>query len=251
MSVQSLTPEQVVDLRKNKVSWREIGERSGISGQRAQQLYNGLMEMPPEEIAELRQSILDYLHEYGPLSKQEVKQQFSLRTVRSIMALGIPDHYLVPGTPSRGSRMPFAETFMVSCLQRAAQDLGVTEMSATMYAKWRSELSSPESVLSVPGINLRYSWREACRLAGLGSGKPRRTGYHRSWTADDALAWVSKYVMECLDTGSVATYSGYDVWQRQHKNAPCGSMVRRIIRLPWRTIVEQSAGHSFAEGKVG
>jgi hypothetical protein len=242
--------EKAIDLRNSNAPWREIGALSGITGQRAQQLYSDLVGYTPEEITNLRAEIVKYLEEYGPLTRDFVVNHFKLPSKRSLRAFEISAFYFLPDTPKKNNRTRFSDAFMVKCLKRAAEDLGVEELSAMAYMQWRDSLgTSSNTVLSVPGINLRYSWREACAMAGLKSGRPRRTGYPRMWTVEDVLRWVSTYVEWCMARDMTTTYANYDIWQRNYSGAPCGSMIRRIAKKPWRGIVEESAGYASYDVK--
>jgi hypothetical protein len=70
------------------------------------------------------------------------------------------------------------------------------------------------------------SWIEACRLAGVESGKAVRNNYTRAHSEEDMLSFVASYLADPRTNGSA---EGYEAWQRNVDGAPSLSLVRQRV----------------------
>lgn len=70
------------------------------------------------------------------------------------------------------------------------------------------------------------SWIEACRLAGVESGKAVRNNYTRVHSREDMLGFVASYLADPRTNG---TAEGYEKWQRKVDGAPSLSLIRQRI----------------------
>lgn len=70
------------------------------------------------------------------------------------------------------------------------------------------------------------SWKEACRLAGVESGKAARDNYTRAHSREDMLGFVASYLADPRTNG---TAEGYEKWQRKVDGAPSLSLIRQRI----------------------
>jgi len=70
------------------------------------------------------------------------------------------------------------------------------------------------------------SWIEACRLAGVESGKAVRTNYTRAHSEEDMLGFVASYLADPRTNGSA---EGYEKWQRNVEGAPSLSLIRQRL----------------------
>ena len=85
-------------------------------------------------------------------------------------------------------------------------------------------------------VQLFGSWTEACRSVGVASGEPLRKHYERTWTADDLLVFVERYLRD-------TTYRGashqFDVWRstvNSTQKVPSLGTVRNIVGGTWNDI---------------
>jgi hypothetical protein len=70
------------------------------------------------------------------------------------------------------------------------------------------------------------SWMEACRLAGVESGKAVRDNYTRAHSEEDMLGFVASYLADPRTNGSA---EGYEKWQRKVDGAPSLSLIRQRL----------------------
>jgi hypothetical protein len=70
------------------------------------------------------------------------------------------------------------------------------------------------------------SWIEACKLAGVESGKAVRDNYTRAHSEEDMLGFVASYLADPRTNGSA---EGYEKWQRNVEGAPSLSLIRQRL----------------------
>jgi len=70
------------------------------------------------------------------------------------------------------------------------------------------------------------SWIEACKLAGVESGKAVRDNYTRAHSEEDILGFVASYLADPRTNGSA---EGYEKWQRKVEGAPSLSLIRQRL----------------------
>jgi Homing endonuclease associated repeat len=70
------------------------------------------------------------------------------------------------------------------------------------------------------------SWKEACKLAGVESGKVVRNNYTRAHSEEDMHGFVASYLADPRTNGSA---EGYEKWQRNVDGAPSLSLIRQRI----------------------
>ena len=85
-------------------------------------------------------------------------------------------------------------------------------------------------------VQLFGSWTAACNAVGVSSGEPLRNNYERTWTKDDLLVFVERFLRE-------PTYRGashqFDVWRSTVNGAekvPSLGTVRNIVGGTWSDI---------------
>ncbi|MEY4996236.1 MAG: hypothetical protein RLZ67_961 [Actinomycetota bacterium] len=85
-------------------------------------------------------------------------------------------------------------------------------------------------------VQLFGSWTSACHAVGVSSGEPLRNNYERTWTKDDLLVFVERFLRD-------ATYRGashqFDVWRATVNGAekvPSLGTVRNIVGGTWSDI---------------
>jgi hypothetical protein len=142
----------------------------------------------------------------------------------------------------------FSDEKLIEYLRLCAQSLGVSQLSGNAYDDFaRRQTLTPEVWPTMQTMMIRFgSWREACQIAGLSSGRPLQH-YVQDFPPARCRAYVDEYVLEMLQLGSKPTFSSFCDWSK--KNAgPSGATVRNRIG-PWSealatSLVRVDRGHS-------
>lgn len=84
-------------------------------------------------------------------------------------------------------------------------------------------------------VQLFGSWTSACAEAGVRSGEPLRRHYSRTWTREDALGYVSAFLLEPEYRGAS---NRYDQWRatRGPSSAPSLGTVRNVCGSRWNDV---------------
>lgn len=237
---------QVAQWREEGLTWREVGRRLGVSGQRANQLFSkeirggGPAARRAQDLDALRKKVGEYLESYGPLPREVVAEEFTI-TPKHLAELQLPAHFFV-AAKQKASERHFSDSQIHDSLNLAAASIPGSVLTAGAYSAWASQFPTGTHI-SLPGIYLRGSWRDACAAAGVACGEPRRS-YDRRWDVTDVLEIVAEFVELCFEQQVTATYHRYDLEQRQHEDWPSGSTLRKLMGVGWAQIIQMSAAHS-------
>ena len=85
-------------------------------------------------------------------------------------------------------------------------------------------------------VQLFGSWTAACTSVGVASGEALRRNYERTWTAEDLLAFVERYLRDPVYRGASHQF---DVWRATVNGAekvPSLGTVRNIVGGTWNDI---------------
>ena len=85
-------------------------------------------------------------------------------------------------------------------------------------------------------VQLFGSWTAACTSVGVASGEALRRNYERTWTADDLLAFVERYLQDPVYRGASHQF---DVWRASVngvEKVPSLGTVRNIVGGTWNDI---------------
>jgi phenylpyruvate tautomerase PptA (4-oxalocrotonate tautomerase family) len=85
-------------------------------------------------------------------------------------------------------------------------------------------------------VQLFGSWTAACTSVGVASGEALRRNYERTWTAEDLLAFVERYLRDPMYRGASHQF---DVWRATVNGAekvPSLGTVRNIVGGTWNDI---------------
>lgn len=85
-------------------------------------------------------------------------------------------------------------------------------------------------------VQLFGSWTEACHSVGVSSGEPLRNNYERTWTKDDLLNFVERFLREPQFRGASHQF---DVWRATvngSEKVPSLGTVRNIVGGTWSDI---------------
>lgn len=85
-------------------------------------------------------------------------------------------------------------------------------------------------------VQLFGSWTSACQAVGVSSGEPLRNNYERTWTTDDLLGFVERFLRESSYRGASHQY---DIWRaavKGEEKVPSLGTVRNIVGGTWSDI---------------
>lgn len=137
---------------------------------------------------------------------------------------------------SRAGKYDYSDAYIVERLRElAAQSGGV--LTIADYAR----MKGPDDP-SAPTIVVRRKWSEWTELAGIQSGRDvnLRTTVEKRFDFDDSVEALMRFYAHCAENGLRMTHHNYEIWQRDHDDAPCGSTCRYRLRdngLSWSQAV--------------
>lgn len=252
-----LRPE-IERLRRAGYSYRDIGNKVGLSHERVRQILVGnddpsTWALPSAYQARQEQvrEITAWLKDNGPVERTRVLEEFDLTSsqLSRLVAEGLPSH-MVLGRPRTWTPTVYEDTDIYDALRRAwsayrAADSGASGLSHATYTRYRAEGDPSASLI----VN-RHGWNDACIAAGVTPGKRWRegSGYVSRWTDDQLLDAVARFIEHCHVSGDRPSYLGYDRWQQTAVDAPSGTLVRNRLRASeaelrtWNEIVEYALG---------
>lgn len=234
-SAATLLPEFVRE-RDGGLTYREIGERHGLSHERVRQILTEGGVAPRERnwAAEYRKrqaagAITEWLESEGPTTSDRIREKYGLtiQQLSELMGHGIPKHLVLAGQGRTGS---------------AYDDDALADAVRQAWARFKEEHPEAEKfsvnayeAVRLPGdpslalITSRVPWKQVCSWADVPCSKGRGT-YDRAWDDDGLLDWVGKYVDSAAQSEERVTFYGYDKWRKAEAGAPSGALVRTRLR---------------------
>ena len=85
-------------------------------------------------------------------------------------------------------------------------------------------------------VQLFGSWTAACSDVGVTSGEPLRKNYERSWTSDDLLGFVERFLREPEYRGASHQYDKWRASLIHAEKVPSLGTVRNIVGGTWNDI---------------
>ena len=230
--------EEFEQLRSEGLSYREIGDRYGLSHERVRQVVGSSAdpevwaERKRRERAAWRDEIASWLEEHGPVTRDALAEAWDLSQyqVSRLVNEGLPSHLIM--SPERTRERDFDTDDIVRAMRRAWEALKAANpraigLSHANYEAYRST-TEPSAALVVS----RYGWDVIAEIADVPTGGSRRSkeSYVSAWSDEEILHAIKEYVEESRNAGARPTYTGYEVWQRERDDAPSGSTVRNRAR---------------------
>lgn len=96
-------------------------------------------------------------------------------------------------------------------------------------------------------VQLFGSWTVACNAVGVSSGEPLRNNYERTWTKEDLLRFVERFLREPTFRGASHQF---DVWRatvNATEKVPSLGTVRNIVGGTWSDIRTTALRHMRAQ----
>lgn len=96
-------------------------------------------------------------------------------------------------------------------------------------------------------VQLFGSWTAACHEVGVTSGEPLRSNYERTWTSQDLLTYVDRFLREPQYRGASHQF---DIWRSTvngKEKVPSLGTVRNILGGSWNDIRRMTLRHMRAQ----
>lgn len=236
-------------------TYREIGDRHGISHERVRQvLKEAGVDVGPSNWATLHKKeaqaakITMWLKANGPVPAGRVYEEFEItpgRLAELVSGHAVPKEYIMAGVSSQSMQSTTIEeaaTHVTATWERVqAEEPGVTGLSVGLYDRYRIT-GDPSPAM----ITSRFGWRNVCALAGVPTAGTGRPQYTPKWSNQELLDWVRKYTEVQFERGERVTFDGFDRWRHTQDGAPSGALLRTRLRREgyesWAAMVAAANG---------
>jgi hypothetical protein len=89
-------------------------------------------------------------------------------------------------------------------------------------------------------VQLFGSWTTACNEVGVTSGEPLRSHYERTWTEDDLLNYVERFLRDTTFRGASHQFDQWRATVNHSEKVPSLGTVRNIVGGTWNDIRTQA-----------
>jgi hypothetical protein len=89
-------------------------------------------------------------------------------------------------------------------------------------------------------VQLFGSWTAACNEVGVTSGEPLRSNYERTWTEDDLLNYVERFLRDTSFRGASHQFDQWRATVNHSEKVPSLGTVRNIVGGTWNDIRTQA-----------
>ena len=190
--------------------------------------------------SELTARIADHLHAHPGSTLGEIADTLDVPladvtvAARPVDWLVLSEDELVEGAARRESETVVASRERARAALQAAS-LMVRPLTHQSYTNLVREgrVKGP-SVARI--VQLFGSWTSACAQVGVESGEPLRKNYSRTWTADELLGFVRRFLLESDYRG---TSHQFDTWRATvngDQKVPSLGTVRNVVGGTWNDI---------------
>lgn len=189
---------------------------------------------------ELTSRITDYLHAHPGSTLQEIATALNVdlanvtAAARPVDWLVLSEEDLVEGTERRESDVVIASRERARAALQAAS-LMVRPLTHQTYTNLVREgrVKGP-SVARI--VQLFGSWTSACAQVGVESGEPLRKNYTRTWTADELLGFVRRFLLESDYRGASHQFDKWRETVKGDQKVPSLGTVRNVVGGTWNDI---------------
>lgn len=237
--------------RDEGLTFREIGERHGLSHERVRQVLvgSGVPQHNRNWVAEHRKQeladeITAWLVEKGPTVSDTLREHFGLSVgqLSELFHRGVPRHLVLASGGRTGSS--FSNEALTAAVKLSWARYKKEHPSAKGFSVGAYDATRIDGDPSPALITARIPWKTVCANAGVPCSAGRGN-YTRLWSDDDLLLWVKKYSSAAALDGSRVTFYGYDAWRRTQEGAPSGALLRTRLRrsgyATWGSMVATAA----------
>ncbi|CAB4670305.1 unannotated protein [freshwater metagenome] len=99
-------------------------------------------------------------------------------------------------------------------------------------------------------VQLFGSWTTACNEVGVTSGEPLRSNYERTWTEDDLLNYVERFLRDTAFRGASHQFDQWRSTVNHSEKVPSLGTVRNIVGGTWNDIRSQALRRMRAKWDV-
>ena len=99
-------------------------------------------------------------------------------------------------------------------------------------------------------VQLFGSWTTACNEVGVTSGEPLRSNYERTWTEDDLLNYVERFLRDTAFRGASHQFDQWRATVNHSEKVPSLGTVRNIVGGTWNDIRSQALRRMRAKWDV-
>mgnify|MGYP000629680343 CR=1 FL=1 len=197
-----------------------------------------------ERRTEMTQQIARYLQDKPGVTLEEIATALNA-PITDVTAAARPVDWLILGADELVQPQVRVESeAIVASRDRAraallASSLMVKPLSHQNYtALIREGRVKGPSVARI--VQLFGSWTAACNEVGVTSGEPLRTNYERTWTEDDLLNYVERFLRDTTFRGASHQFDQWRATVNHAEKVPSLGTVRNIVGGTWNDIRTQA-----------
>lgn len=225
----------ILRLRAEKQTLDQIGARVGVSRERIRQI---IRQISPHADATIDYLVaekqnppsLDYeaplaelIYEYGAVYLSELAKLLNIEEGEVVQS--VPKHFrkfIIDKSVPSDVTSEWSRERVAAVIRKAGTYYFPLKTTDYEYLLEIGEIEGP----SVPFIYNRFgSWSAMCIEAGVESAPSRRIEYVRSWSEEELLSFVQRFI---LSDGTTGSGNGYDGWrEEQHDHVPSGVLIRK------------------------
>jgi hypothetical protein len=190
--------------------------------------------------AELTGRIADHLREHPGSTIEEVADALGAPVPDVTLAARPVDWLVLQADELTEPSARVESDAIIATRDRARAALQAAHLLATPLSHQAYTTLIREGRVKGPSVarivQLFGSWTAACNEVGVTSGEPLRSNYERTWTAEDLLTYVARFLM-------VPGYRGashqFDIWRstiKADERVPSLGTVRNILGGSWNDI---------------
>jgi hypothetical protein len=197
-----------------------------------------------ERRSEMTMQISRYLQDKPGVTLQEIAEALNA-ALTDVTAAARPVDWLILGTDELVQPTVRIESdAIVASRDRARSAL----LAASLMAKPLSHQSYTalirEGRVKGPSVarivQLFGSWTTACNEVGVTSGEPLRSNYERTWTEDDLLNYVERFLRDRTFRGASHQFDQWRATVNHSEKVPSLGTVRNIVGGTWNDIRTQA-----------
>ena len=197
-----------------------------------------------ERRSEMTQQIARYLQDKPGVTLEEIAEALNA-PITDVTAAARPVDWLILGADELVQPAVRVESeAIIASRDRAraallASSLMTKPLSHQNYtALLREGRVKGPSVARI--VQLFGSWTAACNEVGVTSGEPLRSNYERTWTEDDLLNYVERFLRDTSFRGASHQFDQWRATVNHSEKVPSLGTVRNIVGGTWNDIRTQA-----------
>jgi len=237
----------IIQLRVEGNTLDKIGRVNSLTRERVRQILNKYSpnlnaltdaihdEKNYKKEAQFNNSVMELFQERGAVYKDEIESTLNLGFDAAYRVL--PKEYrkfIIDLVRESTVTSKWNQEIVLDLLKKAGTYYFPLKISDYEHLVEIGEINGP----SVPKIWLLFgSWGEACRMAGVESAPALRHEYSKTWSDEELVSFVVRYLRAQDTTG---TFDGYRAWRElQMDHVPSEALIRNTFES-WTNIKRQA-----------